>query len=47
LIQNLFREEDAVRPKDLETKRRLIEGDRYGDAKFSGEEALRDQQGEK
>jgi hypothetical protein len=34
-----------VRPKDLETKRRLINADRYGDAKLSGEEALKDQQG--
>ena len=40
------REEDAVRPEDLETRRKLINGDRYGDAKLGGEEALREQQGE-
>ena len=39
-------ESDAVRPKDLETKRRLINADRYGDAKLGGEEALKDQQGD-
>jgi len=35
-----------VRPEDLETRRNLINADRYGDAKLGGEEALRDQQGE-
>ena len=39
-------EEDAIRPEDPETRKKLIEGERYGDAKLSGEEALKAQQGE-
>ena len=37
-------EEDAVRPEDREHRRTLINADRYGDAKLSGEEALISQQ---
>lgn len=40
-------EEDAVRPEDREHRRTLINADRYGDAKLSGEEALVNQQSKK
>ena len=35
-----------MRPEDLDTRRKLINADRYGDAKLSGEESLKDQQGD-
>jgi len=37
-------EEDAIRPEDPDHRRKLINADRYGDAKLSGEEALINQQ---
>ena len=38
-----FAEEDAIRPEDLNVRKKLNQQDRYGDAKFGGEEVLQDQ----
>ena len=39
-------ETDAVRPHNIQKRKALIEAERYGDAKLSGEEALRNQREE-